>query len=146
MDTYLPRFYETLRPTLQVLGYRGDAWIAAPARMPSEPLQELRTVYVEEGKPWTGSVRGRLAEAQETGRFKLLTDPEAATTADIVIGDVDTRIDALRQILIQVDSESAAIHVNAKLLRYLEGKDLFRAGTLIRIYKGDLDEEVLIFA
>ncbi len=130
------------RGVAQMLG-RGiwDPSIRIPAGTFAEPLR----VHVQPGKIWSAAVEERLSQAVQDSVIALV-DAEAA---EIVVAETDIRADPRRQILLQVDGNSAGT-VTPALLRHIEDlqqKQLIKAGGVILLYrKGDLDEDVYLFA
>ena len=137
-ETNISWILDSVRTRLQELGYQGNAWLLSPARLPgAAPPQSSTTVYVEQGREWTADV-----EKQLEAYYTLVTDSSAA---GVVIGDRARRI-LPAQAFIGVDSARVARHITAGLLKHLEQRGLLKPGYMLLLYKGDLDEDVLLFA
>lgn len=115
--------------------------IRVPARTHAEALR----VHVQAGKIWSAAVEERLSQAVQDGVIALVN----VGVARIVVAETDIRTDPLQQILAQVDGTSAGT-VTAVLVLHIEDlqqKLLIEAGGVILLYrKGDLDEDVYLFA
>lgn len=114
-------------------------------RVPAGTRAEVLRVHVQAGKSWSAAVEERLSQAVQDGVIALVD----VGVAQIVVAETDIRTDPLQQILAQVDGNSAGT-VTPALLRHIEDlqqKQLIQAGGVILLYrKGDLDEDVYLFA
>lgn len=134
---------DSVRARLQELGYQGNAWLLSPARLPGAAgLAAAKTVYIKPGEEWSDDVREQLEPHQARGNYTLVTDP---SSAGVVVGDRATRV-LPTQAVIRVDSAEAARQVTFALLSHLDGKGLLDPGSIVFLHKGDLDEDVYLFA
>lgn len=114
-------------------------------RIPAGTFAESLRVHVQAGQGWSAGVEGQLAQAVQDELIALVD----AESAEVVVAETDIRADPRRQILLQVDGNSAGT-VTPALLRHIEDlqqKQLIKAGGVILLYRrGDLDEDVYLFA
>lgn len=126
----------------QILGK--DIW-NPEIRVPAGTFPEPLLIHVQPGTVWSPGMERQFDQAVQDGLVRLVD----AQSAQIVVAESDIRADPLRQILLQVDRNSAGT-VTLGLLRHVEDlhqRHLMEAGGVILLYrKGDLDEDVYLFA
>ena len=140
----IPSFHANHSAWFQETVFRVDAWVVAPHLLTAHPLppEDQIRIYVTPEREWTDGVLAQLEPYQEELRFEIVRDP---SKANVIIGEVGSSFDRTRQALIEVGPR-ADLNLGTVILSFLSDERLLVRGAIIRLHKGDLGEEILIFA
>lgn len=128
---------------LQQLGYtlEGKGLYVPGALLPSTAIPTPAvSIYVDPAIDEKGDTRRQLENV------KNISLANAVDAADIIVSANDLRTNKAKQILLQVENARSATAVTPALIFSLQEHDLLLQGRIILLYKGDLSEDVVLFA